>query len=98
MKNQILIRPLITEKSENLSEKGSKYSFVVDKSANKIQIKQAVEKTYSVNVDSVNTVNVLGKLKVRNTKAGIQRGRKASYKKAVITLSEGEEIDFFGDI
>lgn len=98
MSKNILIRPLITEKSENLSENASKYTFVVDRGANKIEIKQAVEKAYSVTVEAVNTINVLGKSKTRNTRSGLQKGRKPSIKKAIVTLSEGEEIDFFGDI
>lgn len=98
MGKEILIRPMITEKSENLSENKGQYTFVVNKNANKIEIKQAVEKTYSVTVEAVNTINVLGKAKVRNTKSGLQKGRKPSIKKAIVVLSEGEEIDFFGDI
>lgn len=98
MMNQILIRPLITEKAEEITERNNQYAFVVNKSANKIQIKEAVESEYNVNVESVNTINVLGKRKIRNTKSGLQVGRKASIKKAYVTLSEGEEIDFFGDI
>ena len=98
MYKKILVRPLITEKSENLSEELVKYSFVVNKKANKIEIKDAVEKMYSVTVTDVNTMIMPGKSKTRNTKSGIQRGRKPDFKKAIVTLSEGEEIDFFGDI
>ena len=98
MGKQILIKPLITEKSNRLSEGLSQYSFVVDKGANKIQIKKAVEEMYSVNVESVNTIVVPGKTKLRNTKTGVVRGRKPSYKKAVVTLASGEEINFFGDL
>lgn len=95
---QIIIKPLITEKSEQLSEGLVQYSFVVNKKANKIEIGKAIEKMYSVNVDSVNTMIVPGKAKVRNTRSGIQKGRKPSFKKAIVKLAEGEEIDFFGDI
>ena len=98
MYKEILVRPLITEKSENLSEELVKYSFVVNKKANKLEIKQAVEKMYSVTVTDVNTMIMPGKSKVRNTKSGVQKGRKPDFKKAIVTLSEGEEIDFFGDI
>jgi len=98
MYKEILIKPLITEKAENLSEELVKYSFVVNKGANKLEIKDAVEKLYSVTVKNVNTMIMPGKSKVRNTKSGIQRGRKPDFKKAIVTLSEGEEIDFFGDI
>jgi len=74
------------------------YSFVVDSSANKVEIRNAIESMYSVSVASVNTANMPGKSKVRNTRSGLQRGRISGYKKAVITLAKGEEIDFFGDI
>jgi len=98
MGKQIIIRPLITEKSEKLSEDQEKYSFVVDKLANKIEIRKAIEKMYGVTVEAVNTAIMPGKTKVRNTRSGILKGRKPAYKKAVISLAEGEEIDFFGDI
>ena len=98
MGKQILIKPLITEKSNRLSEKLTKYTFMVDKGANKIEIKNAVEKMYSVNVESVNTTLMPGKAKTRNTKAGVVKGRKPSYKKAIVTLASGEEINFFSDL
>ncbi|MCB9283665.1 MAG: 50S ribosomal protein L23 [Lewinellaceae bacterium] len=98
MGKQILIKPLITEKSNRLSEGLTQYTFMVDKGANKIEIKNAVEKLYSVNVESVNTVVMPGKVKLRNTKTGVVRGRKPSYKKAIVTLSSGEEINFFSDL
>ncbi len=94
----ILVKPLITEKADTLSEKKSQYSFIVEKASNKIEIKNAVEKLYTVNVESVNTMVIPGKRKTRNTKKGVLHGRKASYKKAVVTLATGESIDFFGDI
>jgi len=71
---------------------------MVNRKANKIEIRKAIEDMYNVSVDGVNTMIVPGKSKVRNTRSGIQRGRKPAYKKAIITLAEGEEIDFFGDI
>ena len=98
MAKEILIKPLITEKSENISETLSKYTFVVNRKANKIEIRKAIEGMYNVTVDSVNTMIVPGKTKIKNTRSGLQKGRKASFKKAIITLSEGEEIDFFGDL
>ena len=100
MAKTILIKPLITEKAELLSEKGkgNKYSFVVNKDANKIEIRKAVEGMYQVTVESVNTMIMPAKEKNRTTRSGIIRGRKSAFKKAVVTLSEGEEIDFFGDI
>ncbi len=93
----ILIRPVVTEKINGL-EKLNKYSFVVEKQANKLQIKKAVEELYNVSVSEVNTVNYLGKLKSRNTKAGVISGRKNSYKKAIITIASGEKIDFYSNI
>ena len=98
MAKTILIKPLITEKSETLSEELNQYSFNVEKKANKIEIKKAVEEIYRVSVESVNTMIIPGKAKNRSTRSGILKGRVSPYKKAVITLSEGEEIDFFGDI
>ncbi len=94
----ILVKPLITEKADNLSESKSQYSFIVNKIANKIEIRKAVEALYTVNVEAVNTMVIPGKRKTRNTKKGVLQGRKPSYKKAVVTLAAGETIDFFGDI
>lgn len=98
MAKPILIKPLITEKAETLSEGLNKYSFVVAKGANKVEIRKAVQEMYGVNVTSVNTAIMPGKAKNRTTKSGVLKGRVAAYKKAVVTLVEGEEIDFFGDI
>ncbi|HEY3386035.1 MAG TPA: 50S ribosomal protein L23 [Saprospiraceae bacterium] len=94
----ILVKPLITEKADGLSESKSQYSFIVDKGVNKIEIRKAVEQLYTVNVESVNTMVIPGKRKSRNTKKGVLHGRKPSYKKAIVTLASGETIDFFGDI
>src|SRR5688500_18693595 len=94
----ILVKPLITEKADTLSEGKSQYSFIVNKVANKIEIKKAVEALYTVNDEAVNTMIIPGKRKTRNTKKGVLHGRKPSYKKAVVTLASGENIDFFGDI
>ncbi len=93
----ILKRPLVTEKVSSLNEKG-KYGFIVDGNANKVEIKNAVEKMYGVNVKSVNTMNVLGKKKVRFTKAGTLAGRKPDTKKAIVTLAQGEVIDFYSNV
>ncbi len=98
MAKEILIKPIISEKSEQLSENKGQYSFVVAKKANKIEIKNAVSSIYNVNVASVNTLNMPSKSKVRNTRTGVQKGRVSGYKKAVVTVEKGEEIDFFGDI
>ncbi len=98
MAKQILIKPIISEKSETLSGDLNQYSFVVNRKSNKIEIRKAVEEMYSVNVASVNTMIMPGKAKTRNTKSGVLKGRISAYKKAIVKLSEGEEIDFFGDI
>lgn len=81
-----------------LTEKLNRYAFKVDPRANKIQIKGAVEAMYGVNVKAVNTMRYVGKLKSRNTKAGAVSGRSAKYKKAIITLKDGETIDFYSNI
>ncbi len=98
MVKKILIKPLLTEKTEDLSEGLNKYSFVVNKQANKVEIRKAVEEMYGVTVSSVNTLIMPGKSKNRTTKSGILKGRISPFKKAVITLASGEEIDFFGDL
>jgi large subunit ribosomal protein L23 len=76
----------------------NRYGFVVEKSANKLQIKQAVEELYDVKVAEVNTMNYPGKRKQRYTKSGVSIGKTASFKKAVVTLAEGEVIDFYSNI
>jgi len=93
----ILKSPLVTEKVSALNEKG-KYGFFVEITANKVEIKNAVEKMYGVNVEKVNTLSVMGKLKVRSTKAGMLTGRRPNYKKAIVTLAKGEVIDFYGNV
>jgi len=98
MAKKILIKPIITEKAENLSENKGQYTFVVNKKANKVEIRRAIEEQFSVSVNSVNTMIMPAKKKNRNTRSGILKGSVSSYKKAIITLTEGEEIDFFGDI
>lgn len=80
------------------SEKMNRYGFVVDKRANKLQIKRAVQELYGVKIDSVNTMRYGGKLKSRYTKAGFIQGKTNTYKKAIITLAEGENIDFYSNI
>lgn len=91
----VLVRPVITEKVNNQIEKSGRYTFVVDKRANKLEVKKAVEEFYGVKVDNVNTIVVPGKNKSRFTKAGLLKGVKSSYKKAVVTLVEGDTIDLF---
>ena len=98
MAKQILIKPVITEKADALSDKLGKYTFVVNKDANKIEIKNAVAEMYNVEVAKVNTMIMPSKAKSRNTKTGVIKGSVSGYKKAVITLAPGETINFFGDI
>ncbi|MCG8340733.1 MAG: 50S ribosomal protein L23 [Cytophagales bacterium] len=93
----ILKKPLVTEKIAALNEKGV-YGFVVDKKANKIEIKKAVENTYMVSVERVNTMIYPGKKKTKYTKSKVIKGKTPSYKKAIVTLKEGEVIDFYGSI
>lgn len=95
---EILIRPIVTEKMTKQGETLNRYGFIVDKRADKLQIKKAVEKMYGVNVVAVNTMRYGGKLKVRYTKSGVLRGKTNSYKKAIITLAQGEVIDFYSNI
>ncbi|HMQ01311.1 MAG TPA: 50S ribosomal protein L23 [Cyclobacteriaceae bacterium] len=93
----VLKKPLVTEKVSALNEKGM-YGFVVDIKANKVEIKKAVEKMYGVNVKSVNTMNIMGKKKSRYTQSGALEGRKPNVKKAIVTLAEGEVIDFYSAV
>jgi len=93
--SEVLVRPVITEKVNLQMERSGRYTFVVGKNANKLEIKKAVESFYGVRVADVNTVVVPAKNKARFTKAGLLTGRKPSYKKAVVTLAEGDTIDLF---
>jgi len=93
--SDVLIRPVISEKVNLQMERSGRYTFVVGKSANKLEIKKAVEEFYGVKVAGVNTAVVPAKSKTRFTKAGLLSGRKPSYKKAIVTLAEGENIDLF---
>jgi len=93
----ILKKPLVTEKASELNEEG-KYAFEVDRRANKVEIKKAIEEMYDVSVVSVNTMNYLGKSKSRHTKTGVVNGRRPSYKKAIVQIAEGEMIDFYSNI
>ena len=95
---EILIKPIITEKLTAQAEKFNRYGFVVDKRANKLQIKKAVESMYGVNVESVNTQQYIGKVKVRNTTKGVAVGRVNRLKRAFVTLKNGETIDFYSSI
>ena len=94
----ILLKPIVTEKMTSQGDKFNRYGFLVDRNANKIQIRKAVEDLYNVTVDSVNTMRYGGKVKSRNTKSGLLTGKTAATKKAVVTLAEGNKIDFYSNI
>lgn len=94
----ILIKPILTEKMTAHGEKLGEYGFVVDRGANKLQIRKAVEEMYGVVVERVNTLNYDGKVKSRYTKAGYLIGRTNNVKKAIVTLKSGDSIDFYGNI
>jgi len=96
--NNIIIKPVITEKMTDLGEKLNRYGFIVQKKANKLQIKKAVEELYGVEVVAINTMNYSGKSKSRFTKGGYVSGKTNSFKKAIVTLAEGETIDFYSNI
>ncbi|MEL6560083.1 MAG: 50S ribosomal protein L23 [Bacteroidota bacterium] len=93
----ILIKPIVTEKVSSFNEAGQ-YGFVVSKDANKIQIKNAIESTYGVTVERVNTMVYPGKLKSRFTKSGVIEGKSASYKKAIVKVADGDVIDFYSAV
>ncbi len=95
---EILKKPILTEKASSLTEKLNRYAFKVDHRANKLQIKSAIETMYGVNIEAVNTMVVSGKAKSRYTKAGFVSGKAAKYKKAIVTLKDGETIDFYSNI
>ncbi|MCB1713039.1 MAG: 50S ribosomal protein L23, partial [Candidatus Riesia sp.] len=88
----VIIKPVVTEKMTDHTEKLNRYGFVVNPKANKLQIKKAVEEMYNVSVEAVNTMVYAGKSKSRFTKAGLINGRTNKYKKAIITVAEGEVI------
>lgn len=93
----ILIKPIITEKATGDSEKFNRYTFVVNKNANKVQIKDAVEEAYGVTVEKVRTLNHPALRKTKYTKKGLVSGLTSGYKKAVVQLAEGE-IDFYNNL
>ena len=94
----ILIKPIVTEKMTIQGEKLNRYGFIVDREANKLEIKAAVEQMYNVTVAEVNTMNYHGKRKSRYTKAGMLTGRANHYKKAIVTLAGEDKIDFYANI
>ena len=94
-----IIKPLVTEKMTKTTDKRpNRFGFIVKPEANKLQIKKEIEETYNVTVEQVNTANFSGKRSQRYTKAGLIRGHKAAVKKAIVTLKEGETIDFYSNI
>jgi large subunit ribosomal protein L23 len=95
---EILIKPILTEKANAQQEKLSRYAFKVDRRANKLEIKTAIEQFYGVNVLEVNTLVVPGKNKSRSTKAGVVSGVKSGYKKALVTVAKGESIDLYATL
>ncbi len=94
--SDVLIKPILSEKANKQAEKMNRYPFVVDRKANKLEIKKAVESFYGVQVQDVNTIVVPSKAKARYTKAGFIVGRKPAKKKAIVTVAEGETIDLYG--
>lgn len=94
----ILIKPIITEKATDLSELRNCYTFVVEKTANKIEIKKAVEGAYGVSVNKVRTINYPANRTTKYTKQGMVTGVKGAYKKAIVQLAEGDNIDFYSNI
>jgi large subunit ribosomal protein L23 len=95
---EVIIKPIVTEKMTSLTDKLNRFGFIVRKDANKIEIKNAIEKLYGVTVTDVNTIRYAGKSKQRYTKTGLITGRTDSFKKAIISLKDGETIDFYSNI
>ena len=98
MAKKILVKPVITEKAEHLSENLGQYTFIVNRKANKVEIRKAIEEQFNVAISSVNTINMPAKAKSRNTRSGVLKGSVAAYKKAIVTLAEGETIDLYGEM
>jgi large subunit ribosomal protein L23 len=96
--SEVLIKPILTEKANAQQEKLRRYAFKVNRKANKLEIKKAIEGFYGVNVIDVNTAVIPGKNKTRFTKAGYIQGQKPAYKKALVTVAEGEAIDLYSAI
>jgi large subunit ribosomal protein L23 len=96
--SEVLIKPILTEKANSQQDKLRRYAFKVARKANKLEIKKAVETFYGVTVTGVNTAVVPGKNKSRFTKSGVISGRKPAYKKAFVTVAEGENIDLYSNI
>ncbi len=94
----VLIKPLVTEKMTGITDKFNRYGFIVRPDANKLVIRKEIEAMYNVTVVDVNTMNYSGKNKSRYTKAGFVKGRTNAVKKAIVTLKEGDTIDFYSNI
>ena len=92
---EVLVKPILTEKANKQQQKLRTYTFKVDKRANKLEIKKAVEEFYGIKVDTVNTAVAPGKNKSKQTKAGLIQGVKPSFKKAFVTVGDGETIDLY---
>lgn len=95
--SDVLIKPILSEKANKQAEKSNRYAFVVNRKANKLEIKKAVEQFYGVQVQDVNTLVMPSKQKAKYTKAGFLVGRKPAKKKAVVTVAEGETIDLYSE-
>jgi large subunit ribosomal protein L23 len=97
--NTIIKKPMITEKATNASETRNRFTFAVDKSANKIEIKKAVEKMYGVHITKIHTMTYGGgKSSVKHTNKGIVTQPNNPWKKAIVTVADGETIDLFNNI
>ena len=94
----IIVKPLVTEKMTAITEKTNRFGFIVRPEANKLEIKKEVEALYNVTVVEVNTMRYAGKNKSRYTRSGIINGRTNAFKKAIVTLKEGDSIDFYSNI
>ena len=94
----ILIKPIISEKMQAVSEKFNRYGFIVDRKATKSQIKFAIQEVYGVKVDKINTLIQRGKEQTRNTKAGVIRGQKNNVKKAIVFVNKEDKIDIYSSI
>jgi large subunit ribosomal protein L23 len=94
----ILVKPIISEKMQAVSEKFNRYGFIVDRKATKSQIKYAIEEVYGVRVDRINTLIQRGRATSRNTKAGVIRGQKNTVKKAIVFVNKEDKIDIYSNI
>jgi large subunit ribosomal protein L23 len=95
---EVLVKPILTEKANAQQDKLRRYAFKVARKANKLEIKKAIQEFYGVTVTEVNTAVIPGKNKTRYTKAGFVKGQKPAYKKAFVTVADGESIDLYGSI